>query len=150
MWLANWMIAPEAPLRWPDSFPPRTRREQFFLGVRWLGPDLSFFDDLRRSQAARTLELFSASWAEPERTNALAVGTLIQRHIGWRTPYFLPRDAFAVIAYGPRFQSMDDLLFASFADAIDDEIGPPGISDEIWSQLLTGDFSEVVTAYGRR
>ena len=91
------------------------------------------------------MELFSAAWADADRPVALAVGTLIQRHIGWVTPYFLPSDAFAVIAYGPRFQSMDDLLFGSFANAIDEEIGAPGISDEVWEEFCAGDYSEVVT-----
>jgi hypothetical protein len=44
------------PLVFPPHFPPTTRREKSFIGVRWLDPDLSFFKKLKQQQAERTQE----------------------------------------------------------------------------------------------
>lgn len=135
-------------LAWPDHFPPRDRWKRFFLGVRWLGPDLSFFAALRTTQGQRTIESFASAWSDDERPTALSIGNLLQRHIGWPAPYFLPQDQFAVIAHGPRFQSMDELLFDSFANALDDAIGK--VDDQVWEELASADFGTVVATLIKR
>jgi hypothetical protein len=47
------MYAATDPLVFPPHFPPTTRWKRFFQGVRWLGPDLTFFKMLKRQQANR-------------------------------------------------------------------------------------------------
>ena len=47
-------------LVFPEHFPPATRWKKFFIGVRWLGPDLSFFKDLKAQQAARSADSMHA------------------------------------------------------------------------------------------
>jgi hypothetical protein len=53
------MDAPEIPSVWPDDFPPTDPVKKFFYGIRWLGPDISFFKGLRRQQALRNEKLLS-------------------------------------------------------------------------------------------
>ena len=116
------MITPDRTLQWPSHFPPRNRWKQFFIGVRWLGPDLSFFKNLRELQEKRRAEALSA-WLEGEQRDvAFVMGKAFQTELGWPTPYFLPADNFHVIAYGPRFQSIDDLGFSSAAAKIERQL----------------------------
>ena len=53
-------------LVFPPQFPPTTRREKFFIGVRWLGPDLSFFKELKQQQGERIPEQMRA-WGSGKR-----------------------------------------------------------------------------------
>jgi hypothetical protein len=49
-------------LSYPKHYPPKTRWKKFFIGVRGLGSDLSFFDDLNAQQVARVPAMMNA-WA---------------------------------------------------------------------------------------
>src|SRR5438093_4737062 len=98
------MINPETALAWPKHFPPKGRVKRFFVGVRGLGPDLSFFRELRDLQGNRTRSVM-ALWPNwPARRLAFRLGALLRIAVRWPKPYFIPADHFGVAAYGPHFQ----------------------------------------------
>lgn len=100
-------MRPEDPLVFPHDYPPLGGWKRFFIGVRWLGPDTSFFKELRSAQAARSLALMDA-WGGGERQAlAMRIGVVFASHCRWPTPFFLPDDNAAVIAGGPRFESIE-------------------------------------------
>src|SRR5881392_3480618 len=97
----------EDPLRYPPNFPPTNKWDRFFLGVRWLGPDTSFFKKLRQSQSARTADVLSR-WGGGKRQDvATLVGAAFSTYLQWPTPFFLPDDDLAVISNGPNFGWVD-------------------------------------------
>jgi hypothetical protein len=97
-----------APPRYPAHYPPTERWKTFFLGVRWLGPDLSFFPVLQAQQAARAASLMNVWDGGRRRRIATVVGEIFGRHLGWSSTVFLPQDHLTVIAGGPRFSSFDE------------------------------------------
>lgn len=100
-------MTPDQPLQYPPHYPPTDPWERFFIGVRWLGPDLSFFKALAAQQRSRSPGLLDR-WGGGERQRvATQVGVIMARHLGWPNPYFLPGDSVAVVAGGPRFDAMD-------------------------------------------
>lgn len=110
-------MSPDKPLQYPPHYPPTDRWQKFFIGVRWLGPDLSFFKELAAQQRSRSADLLN-SWGGGERQRiATQMGTVLARRLGWPTPYFLPGDNLAVVAGGPRFNTIDRDL------DVDDAIG---------------------------
>lgn len=106
---------PDEPLRYSSHYPPTGRWKRFFIGVRWVGPDLSFFKILRSNQASRTSSSMNAWGGGDRQALAVAVGVALSRHCRWPTPHFLPGDSLLVIAGGPRFAAVDD---ADTKDAI--------------------------------
>ena len=96
------------PLRYPSDFPPTTRWKKFFIGVRWLGPDLSFFKELKATQAARRPDAMQAWSNERQREIAELLGEVLSRRQGWKSKVFLPQDSTAVVFHGPRFDLLDD------------------------------------------
>ena len=124
-------MQPSEPLQYPHDFPPAGGRKRFFLGVRWLGPDLSFFKGLRAAQAARTLVLMDI-WGGGER-QALAtlVGGAFSAHCRWPTSYFLPNDSVSTIAGGPSFGWLDDTDVRDAIGAIE-EIADVKMGDSFW------------------
>lgn len=106
---------PDEPLQYPSHYPPTGRWKRFFLGVRWIGPDLSFFKALRSNQASRASSSMDAWGGGDRQALAAAVGVVLSRHCRWPAPYFLPGDSLLVIAGGPSFAAIDD---ADIEDAI--------------------------------
>ena len=100
-------MSPDEPLQYPSHYPPTDRWQRFFVGVRWLGPDLSFFRRLRLQQAARSPSQLSSWGGGARQTVATEVGAVFSRRLRWPTPYFLPSDNMSVIASGPRFNTID-------------------------------------------
>src|SRR5574337_1388714 len=106
-------MLPDDPLRYPSHYPPTERWQRFFIGVRWLGPDLSFFKQLEAQQGSRSSRLLDC-WGGGDRASVAAeVGIIFARRLRWSSPYFLPGDNVAVIAGGPRFASIDGDLDAA-------------------------------------
>jgi hypothetical protein len=136
--------APEAPLAWPTGFPPTSRWKKFFLGVRWLGPDVSFYRRNAARQAART-DAVMAAWTGDARRLALAraVGVAFARELGWKSAFFLPADQLRAIAAGPRFSLMDHGGFDAAVERIEREIGRR-LPAEIWSTAMDGTLGELV------
>ncbi|MEZ5457515.1 MAG: hypothetical protein R3F04_15650 [Lysobacteraceae bacterium] len=95
-------------LNFPSHFPPTTRWKKFFIGVRWLGPDLSFFKTLKATQAARHPDQMEAWTDAKQREIAEMLGEILSRRLGWKTGVFLPQDSMAVVFHGPRFDFLDE------------------------------------------
>lgn len=134
-------------LRWPEGFPPASRWKRFFVGVRWLGPDVSFFRNLRDQQAARTPDLMKQWRGDPRRLRAAEVlGKAFQAHLGWSTPYFSPSDEFCAIAAGPRFRLVDhgDLQWA--VEEAERTLDGPA-PNEFWAKARGMTLGKVVDGY---
>lgn len=137
---------PEDPLRWPEDYPPTDPIKKFFIGIPFLGPDLSFFKALGKQQAARTIEHMAAWTIGEERAMALHVGRHISYAIGWKKEFFLPDDHFNAIGYGPRYKGhCDDLGFELAIELIEKDLGLT-LPDEFWMQSWQLIFREVVSA----
>ena len=94
-------------LCFPTHFPPKDRWNKFFIGVRWLGPDLSFFSELKARQGQRTPEDME-EWGGGRRQRvAEAISKVLARQLGWKTEFFVPQDSVAVAFHGPRFDFND-------------------------------------------
>jgi hypothetical protein len=119
-------------LQFPDHFPPKDRWGKFFLGVRWLGPDLSFFNDLKVEQGKRSVE-FLAQWGNASRQQlAQAISKVLSHELGWKSEVFLPEDAVAVAFHGPRFDFCDsDSAFERVVETLDKEFGIH-VTDSFW------------------
>jgi len=138
-------MAPEDPLIYPEHYPPTDKWKKFFIGVRGLGPDLSFFRDLQRQQAGRADELMSA-WRDPiERDIALEFGQLLHSTLGWPTPYFLPEDRWTVIGSGPTFEAVDYLGLGAAVIELERRRGVQ-LPNEFWESHAFETFGQVVSA----
>lgn len=111
------------PLRYPDHYPPTERWKKFFIGVRVLGPDLSFFPALEAQQAARTAIVLEAWGGGTRQENAAVVGAIFARRLGWCSPYFLPADALAVILGGPAFDRTDSKDAFDAINEVEEQLG---------------------------
>ncbi|WP_312318895.1 hypothetical protein [Stenotrophomonas sp.] len=135
---------PEDALRYPAHYPPTDRWKRFFIGVRWLGPDLSFFPALKARQAARSSALMDV-WGGGSRQHcAEQVGQIFAEHLHWRAPVFLPEDRMNVVLGGPTFDGGDALDAWEAIRSIEEEIGVR-FPDAFWDDPeLT--VAQVVTA----
>ena len=95
-------------LQFPSHFPPTTRWRKFFIGVPWLGPDLSFFKDLKAQQAARHQDEMRVWGGGVRQEFAELLARTLSQRLGWGSAVFLPQDSFAVLCNGPRFDFIDD------------------------------------------
>lgn len=142
---------PGEPLQYPPHFPPTTRWKRFFIGVRGLGPDLSFFKELRASQSSRTVESMS-TWGGGERQSlAVAVGSIFAKYCNWPSPHFLPEDSVSVIAGGSTFGWLDETDVGDAIAAIEELVGakmPQGFWDEAGSSTLGQLLDQLASAAG--
>jgi hypothetical protein len=131
------------PLRWPEGYPPKRGMEKFFLGVRWLGPDLSFFRDLKALQAARKPGQMAAWGGGKRQAIAERIAGHMQRGLKWPTAVFLPEDSWQVICNGPKFDMFDDFVAVEAIDDFQDhyQINVPG---DFWENRDASTFGEVV------
>jgi hypothetical protein len=114
---------PQNPLVWPEDFPPTDPVKKFFYGIRWLGPDISFFKRLQAQQAART-EAQMAAWTDAKERQVVQVfGKCLCKAIGWKTPYFIPADSAVTVSYGPKFRSMEEFLFEEATREYEQRVG---------------------------
>lgn len=104
-------------LEFPPHFPPTDKWKKFFIGIRWLGPDLSFFKTLKELQARRTAADMS-QWGGGERqTLAEKISQILHEQLGWRSAVFIPQDVAIVAFHGPRFDFSDPE--AAFDDIVE-------------------------------
>jgi hypothetical protein len=137
-------VASYSPLSYPPTFPPTSKCKRFFLGVRWLGPDLNFLDEIKAQQAARDPSAMDC-WPVSARHEAFETGRILARHLHWPTPYFIPGDRVDVILGGPEFSSIDDLGAEEAVAALEQHFGVT-MGDPFWhaaasetlGQLLEG------------
>lgn len=137
---------PAAPLRYPPGYPPTGGRARFFIGVRWLGPDLSFFGRLGAQQKARSAALLDLWGGGARQQAACVIGAILARRLRWPGTCFLPDDAFVVVCGGPRFGVLDiDYDAEDAIGEIEEQLGvamPAGF----WEGTATQTLGEVVDA----
>jgi hypothetical protein len=130
-----------APLVFPAHYPPTDKWKKFFNGVRWLGPDLSFFKTLRAQQAARSADMMQVWGSASRQKLALHVGDIFSKHLRWSTPYFLPQDRVEVIATGPHLGLVLDCAEEA-VEEIEVLLGKH-MGDAFWNSF-TGSFEELI------
>jgi hypothetical protein len=108
-------------LVFPEHFPPKTRWKKFFIGVRWLGPDLSFFRELKARQAARHPEAMHAWGGGLRQEIAERISRTLADRLRWKSTVFLPQDLIIVAFHGPRFDSLDDFIHEEILELVNDE-----------------------------
>lgn len=107
------------PLEYPNHYPPTDRWKKFFIGVRWLGPDLSFFKELNNEQAARTAIQMNAWGGGLKQTIAQRISEILVRRLKWKNLVFLPSDELAVVVNGPRFDPIDNCAFEEIIEHLE-------------------------------
>ncbi len=133
-------------LRFPEHFPPKDRWGKFFIGVRWLGPDLSFFKTLKTAQAQRAAQELTAWGGGARQTLAHAISRVLARSLGWKSDVFLPENSAAVVFHGPRYDFSDpESAFAEVVEmlAIDFRIVVP---ESFWARYAEASFGEIIDA----
>jgi hypothetical protein len=136
-------MQPGEPLRYPAHFPPSTRLKRFFIGVRWLGPDLSFLKDLRANQASRCAASMEVWGSGNRKAVAAAAGAAFAKYCHWPQPYFLPSDNVAVIAGGHKFGGFDTTDVRDAIGAIEEMAGTQ-MGPTFWEASGTGTFGELI------
>ena len=136
-------MQPSEPLQYPAHFPPSTRWKRFFIGVRWLGPDLSFLKDLRTNQASRSAVSMEIWGGGNRKAVAAAAGAAFAKYCGWPKPYFLPSDDVSVIAGGPKFGALDTTDVGDAIGAIEEIVGTQ-MGPTFWEASGAATFGELV------
>jgi hypothetical protein len=136
------------PLSFPQHFPPTTRWKKFFIGVRWLGPDLSFFKELKATQAARHPDQMN-TWSDArQREIAEIFGEVLSRRQGWKSQVFLPQDSAAVVFHGPRFDFLDEMAVDEAIEGVEAKYCIK-ISKEFWAGKEESKFGDVIAAMAK-
>ncbi len=141
------MSAATDPLVFPPHFPPTTRWKKFFIGVRWLGPDLSFFKVLKRQQGDRVQSHMEIWGSGLRRDIAELLSQGFKKEVHWPTSVFLPEDSFQVMCNGPSFGLMDDLGSEAVIQTFEKHYGIR-VPNSFWKGWEHARFGEVVQALG--
>ena len=139
------MYAGTDPLIFPPHFPPTTRWKRFFIGVRWLGPDLSFFETLKRQQASRVQSQMDVWGSGKQREIAELLAQGFNREVRWPTSVFLRNDSFQVMCNGPSFGMIDDLGSIAAIKRVEKHYGIR-IPNSFWADHEKSTFGEIVEA----
>ena len=133
-------------LRFPESFPPTGRWAKFFMGVRWLGPDLSFFKELKIQQACRSATDIDEWGGGSRQAVATAISKVLANQLGWKSEVFLPQDAVAVAFHGPRFDFNDpDSAFEEVVEVLERDFQIK-VPDTFWASKSEANLGELVDA----
>lgn len=138
-------------LRFPAYFPPTNKWKKFFIGLRWLGPDLSFFKDLRAMQAMRAQESLAIWGGGKRQAIATEISRILSQQLGWKSQVFLPQDSVAVAFHGPAFDFCDsDSAFEEVVQCLEKDFGmaPPLSFWEGKTQLTLGELIDELLIYG--
>ena len=133
-------------LQFPKHFPPTDRWKKFFIGVRWLGPDLSFFKELKAMQGLRSSAEMVAWGGGKRQRLAETISHILARRLDWKSQVFLPQDSVAVAFHGPRFDFNDpESAFEEVLEALNRDFGlavPPAFwlahSDSSLGEVIDG------------
>ena len=131
-------------LRFPSHFPPTDRWKKFFVGIRWLGPDLSIFKEMKSQQGRRTPQDMG-KWGGGKRQQvAEAISRALVRQLGWKSEVFLPEDSAAVAFHGPRFDFSDpESAFEEVLEILDRDFGLKEPA-ALWAKHAESTLGEVV------
>ena len=139
-----------ATLHFPSHFPPTDRWKKFSIGVRWLGPDLSFFRDLKKIQAERS-PAEMATWAGGLRQRlAEAMSHALSEQLGWKSAVFLPGDSAAVAFHGPSFDFSDQ---ESALEAVKEVLAQDfniTVPEVFWAEHFRSTLGELIDDLVRR
>jgi hypothetical protein len=133
-------------LRFPEHFPPTDGWNKFFIGVRWLGPDLSFFKQLKATQAQREASVMALWGGGRRQAVAAEISRVLAQQLRWKTDYFVPEDSAAVAFHGPSFDFSDpESAFLAVRESLSDvfHISPP---DSFWLQHEKSTMGTLVDA----
>jgi hypothetical protein len=133
------------PLVFPPHFPPTTRWKKFFIGVRGLGPDLSFFRVLKRQQADRVQSQMAIWGSGIRREIAEVLSEGFKKEVRWPTSVFLPEDSFQVMCNGHTFGSLDDLGSIAVIQAFEEHYDIR-VPNSFWVGREQATFGEIVEA----
>jgi hypothetical protein len=129
---------------WPPHFPPTDPWKKFFVGVRRLGPDLSFFEELRATQASRRARCMDSWGADRARRELVFVlCAFLHRDVGWPGRYFIPEDMFSTCLYGPQLATIDDLRAEALIDRIEERTGIR-VQESDWERIAAGTLGAAV------
>lgn len=137
------------PLRYPDHYPPTDKWKQFFIGVRWLGPDLSFFKELDVQQASRTEDLMQEWGGGLNQELAEIFADIFYKSLRWKSKVFLPEDDFTVISSGPKFDMLENFVIEDAIAAIKKKY-KLHIDRSFWDDLEEATFGQVVDKIKRK
>lgn len=137
------MKRPDEPLEYPAHYPPTDRWKKFFIGVRGLGPDISFFKDLKAHQASRTSDCMKMWGTKQELDLATIFGNAFQKWLRWPTPYFLPQDKLNTIVGGPKFDQIDSGELDDALVEIEQELHAQ-LPPEFWQKTRAQTLGELV------
>ena len=133
------------PLIFPSHFPPTDRWKKFFIGVRWLGPDLSFFRKLKAQQGQRSLHEMSL-WGGGERQAVAAtIATVLHERLHWPSAVFIPDDSFQVVCNGPSFDFNDEFAAEEAIGEVEVMLAIK-VARAFWQGKEQATFGEVVDA----
>ena len=116
------------------------------MGVRWLGPDLSFFKELKLQQARRSATDIDEWGGGYRQEIATAISRVLANQLGWRSEVFLPLDCVAVAFHGPRFDFNDsDSAFEEVVEVLDRDFQIK-VPDTFWAGKSDSNLGELVDA----
>jgi len=115
----------------------------FFLGVRWLGPDLSFFAELESRQAARTPGQMAAWGGGKRQAIAERIAAHLHKGLRWPTAVFLPEDSWQVICNGPKFDLLENFVAADAIADFEDHYGVK-VRRDFWENRDEATFGDIV------
>jgi hypothetical protein len=129
----------------PPHFPPKTRWKRFFIGVRWLGPDLSFFKQLKQQQAERKQGQMDVWGSGKRREIAEQLAHGFKKEARWPTYVFFPDDSFQVMCNGPSFGTLGDLGSIAVIQRFEEHYDIR-LPNSFWAGREHATFGEIVDA----
>jgi len=137
---------PAEPLKFPNHYPPTDKWKKFFIGVRWLGPDLSFFKDLETLQASRSIEQMNVWGKGVRKRTAETMSEILHRHLLWKTSVFIPEDRLNVVWHSPKFGWLDSVDQEETLGEIEEKFGFR-IPATFWNGLEDASFGEFIDKF---
>jgi hypothetical protein len=136
------MQIPSMPLRFPDHFPPTGGWDKFFLGVRWIGPDLSFFKALKNQQASRSTDMMRVWGGGLRQELAERFSSVLSKAQRWKAAVFLPEDSLQVVCHGPTLDSGDPFALQYVIDDFEEHyrLKVPAWVFRDFEAITVGDF----------
>ena len=116
------------------------------MGVRWLGPDLSFFKELKIQQANRSATDLDEWCGGSRQAVATAISKVLANQLGWKSEVFLPNDAVSVAFNGPQFDFNDpDSAFEEVVEVLERHFQII-VPNTFWATKSEANLGELVDA----
>lgn len=83
-------------------------------------------------------------WVGPQREIASAIGLVLSRYLGWKSPYFVPEDMAEVAFHGPSFDFTDpESAFEAVIEMLDERFSIKP-SEEFWRSQSKSTLGQLV------